>query len=120
MNRIFSVLMMVLSLLMGFQQTILVLHFKVNQKAIEQEFCINKSRPERQCHGNCYLIKRLREAESKEQASNTMYQRMDMLPVSIFEFKADSPVVEIGSCVAVYQEGRYKEPWRKIVVPPPI
>ena len=37
-------------------------NFYLNQKQIAEEFCENKSQPERHCEGHCYLKKQLRPA----------------------------------------------------------
>lgn len=43
--RVISGLLMLLSVLIGFQQAIIVMHFKLNQERIEKEFCENKNKP---------------------------------------------------------------------------
>ncbi|WP_163400479.1 hypothetical protein [Flavobacterium fluviatile] len=58
MKKVFSITMIILFLLVSFQQALIIVHFKLNQEQIEQEFCINKSKPELQCHGKCHLKKR--------------------------------------------------------------
>jgi|SRR5690606_3060628 len=120
MKQFFGVLMMVLSLLVGFQQAIVVMHFKLNQEAIEREFCINKNKPELQCHGVCHLKKQLQKTENSEPASIGVYQRVDMLPISSTEFEAGSLIVEIWNDIPIYKEIHYTEPCREIFVPPPI
>jgi len=118
MKQVFSVLIMVLSLLIGFQQAIIVMHFKLNQEAIEQAFCINKSQPKLQCHGTCHLKKRLQETENTNQSSISMYQKVDMLPFSFIGFKAINSAIEIGANIPFYQEVFYVAPCREIFVPP--
>jgi hypothetical protein len=120
MKKVFSVLMMVLSLLVGFQQAIIVMHFKLNQEAIEQAFCINKNKLELQCHGTCHLKKQLQETGNDDPASTGIYQRVDMLPISVTEFKAKNLAVEIRNNTPIYKEIRYIAPCREIFVPPPI
>lgn len=120
MKQVFSVLMMVLSLLVGFQEAIIVMHFKLNQEAIEQEFCVNRNRPELQCHGTCHLKKQLQKTKNTDTASIGFYQRVDMLPISSMEFEARSLTVEIWNSIPIYKEIQYTEPYREIFVPPPI
>jgi hypothetical protein len=120
MKKVFSVFLMVLSLLIGFQQAIIVMHFKLNQKAIEQKFCINKNKPTLQCHGTCFLRKQLKETVNPESAPVSIYQRVDMLPISIFEFKAKNRATDIQSKKPIYKETLYTEPYREIFVPPPV
>lgn len=40
--------------------------FKVNQKYIAQKLCMNRSRPELHCDGQCVLAKQLRQAEQPQ------------------------------------------------------
>lgn len=112
--------MMALSLLIGFQQAIIVMHFKLNQETIEQKFCINKNKPELQCHGICHLKKQLQGTEKSDSASISIYQRVDMLSISVMEFKANNSVIGIRANTSIYKEARYMEPYREVFVPPPI
>ncbi len=120
MKKVFSVLLMVLSLLIGFQQVIIVMHFNLNQDAIEQQFCINKNEPELQCHGTCFLRKQLHETGNPGSTSISIYQRVDMLPISIIGFEAKKSITEIRIKRPIYKESLYAEPYREIFVPPPI
>jgi len=119
MKKGFSALLMILSLLIGFQQTIIVMHFKLNQDALEEKFCINKDQPELQCHGTCYLKRQLQKTESNESAPINIYQKVDMLPISIIKFETKSQTAEIQVKIATYKEILYKEPPLEIFVPPP-
>ncbi|MBK1442560.1 hypothetical protein JHJ32_21350 [Parapedobacter sp. ISTM3] len=120
MKQVFSVMMMVLSLLVGFQQAIIVMHFKLNQEAIEQEFCVNKSKPELHCHGTCHLKKQLQKTGNSDPASIGIYQRVDMLPISFTEFELKSLIIELRKYTPIYKAIHYSEPYREIFVPPPI
>ncbi|WP_165870315.1 hypothetical protein [Albibacterium bauzanense] len=111
---------MALSLLIGFQQAIIVMHFKLNQDTIEQEFCINKDKPELQCHGTCYLKKQLQQKEDTESASINIYQKVDMLPVAVIELETQCLITELSPKRFIYKETLYTEPYRDIFVPPPI
>ena len=65
-QRVFSVFMAFLFLLIVTQRAVIIVHFKLNQKAIEQKFCINKDKPELQCQGLCYLKKELQKTENND------------------------------------------------------
>lgn len=45
--------------------------FKLDQKRIAEEKCINKSRPMLNCNGQCYLAKQLRKIELEETKRNS-------------------------------------------------
>lgn len=120
MRGFFSVMMLLLSLLVGFQQAIIVMHFKFHQKKIEQALCINKNRPELGCHGSCFLRKQWKEVETKDSPSTTTYPRVDMLLMFPIACELKDLEVVIETILPVYKERNYVEPYREIIVPPPI
>lgn len=44
----------------------MVLNYEINKKAIAEEHCENKDKPQLECNGHCYLSKQLKKAEEKE------------------------------------------------------
>ena len=120
MKIVYSVLLMVLSLLMGFQQAMIVVHFKLNRDAIEQRFCINKNKPELQCHGTCHLKKQLRETENSASSSIRIHPKIDLFPVSFTEPEVKNSTTEIRNKIPVYKEILHIAPYREIFVPPPV
>lgn len=120
MKRVFSVLLIALSVLIGFQQALIVVHFKLNRQVIEYEFCVNKNNPNLQCHGTCFLKKRLLESENTNTASVYKYQKVDVLPISTTRFEARNIMIELQDNIPAYKEIRYTEPCREIFVPLPI
>jgi len=64
--------------------------FELNQKYIVTEFCVNKNRPELHCNGQCYLMKKLKQAQDKEQKQERQSQKtqiQDALVVTPQVFK---------------------------------
>jgi len=120
MKRVVSVLLMVLSLIIGFQQAIIVMHFNLNQAAMEQKFCVNKNEPGLQCHGTCFLRKQLQKTGNSESTTISIYQKVDMLPALITKFEANDGVIEIPMKAPTYNEIQYKAPALEVFVPPPI
>lgn len=121
MKVVSRVLLIVLSLLTGFQQALIFVHFKLNREAIEQAFCVNKDKPDLQCHGTCYLKKQLQKTtENPEPASIIVHPWMATYPSLIAESEAKSVTIEIHSTPSADKETRYKEPGLEIAVPPPI
>lgn len=51
---------------------ILFLDYEIRKDFIIQNYCVNKSRPELQCDGKCYLAKRLEatQQQDEQQATN--------------------------------------------------
>lgn len=109
-----------LSLLIGFQQAIIVVHFKLNRTIIEQRFCINKNKPELQCHGACHLKKQLQETENSGSSSISIYPKIDVFPVSFTVVEVKNPTTDIQRKTSIHKEPLYTSPYREIFVPPPI
>ncbi|KAF2517112.1 hypothetical protein [Flavobacterium foetidum] len=121
MKRVFSITMTILFLLVSFQQALLIVHYKLNQKNIEKEFCVNKSKPEMQCHGKCHLNKELQQSEKNSDLELTgLGKKIDVILISEIEF-AWNIIKEINSRkVLIYKEIGQTEPCLEIFVPPPI
>ncbi len=49
--------------------------FKSNQAFIASSLCENRERPELNCEGKCYLMKKLKEAEDKEKKQENQAQK---------------------------------------------
>ncbi|OIN59070.1 hypothetical protein [Arsenicibacter rosenii] len=49
----------------------ILLDFELRKAYIVSNFCENKNRPELHCDGKCYLAKRLRAAQEREEQSKT-------------------------------------------------
>ena len=49
-----------------FSKGLIVLNFKVNQKAIAASLCENRNKPRSCCHGKCYLTKQLNKDERSQ------------------------------------------------------
>ncbi|MBX2924367.1 MAG: hypothetical protein KF746_19350 [Chitinophagaceae bacterium] len=120
MKIVYSVLLMMLSLLIGFQQAMIVVHFKLNRDAIEQRFCINKNNPELQCHGTCHLKKQLRETENSASSIIRTHLKIDIFPASFTALELKNPIMDIQGKTSIHKEPLYTPPYREIFVPPPI
>ncbi|MBW4889405.1 hypothetical protein KXQ82_06750 [Mucilaginibacter sp. HMF5004] len=49
--------------------------FKLNQKYIAAALCENRDKPWMHCNGHCYLSKKIKQAEEKEQAQERQTQK---------------------------------------------
>jgi len=64
--------------------------FEVNQKYIAAELCENRDKPQMHCNGKCYLMKKLKQAQDKEQKQERQSQKtqiQDALIVKPLVFK---------------------------------
>ncbi|UPZ14320.1 hypothetical protein [Flavobacterium humidisoli] len=121
MKKVFSITMTILFLLVSFQQALIVVHFKLNQVAIEKEFCVNKAKPELQCHGKCHLKKELQESEKNTDLElRSISKKIDIALNTTIEFQVPLLKTITSKKVSIYKESDRLEPCLEIFVPPPI
>lgn len=121
MRKVFSITMTMLFLLVAFQQALIIVHFKLNQKNIEKEFCVNKAKPKLQCHGQCHLKKELEKSDKNSDLELTgIGKKIDINMMESFDFS-----LAILKTIPFTKKIFYKEwgkcaPSLEIFVPPPI
>ena len=120
MKKVFSFTMTMLFLLVSFQQALIIVHFKLNQNIIEKEFCVNKTKPELQCHGKCHLKKELEKSDNTDLELTSIGKKIDIYLNSNLEFEI--PIVKTikATKAVIYREFELIEPYLEIFVPPPI
>lgn len=120
MQKVLSVLLAVLCLLIGCQQALMLTHFKLNQDRIEQTLCVNKNQPELQCHGTCYLNKKLKRTKNSKSVAFQIYKKIEILPTYNVQFQVKSSLAKTTQNTFKYENKLYLEPNQDILVPPPI
>jgi hypothetical protein len=84
--RLTAVILLIVNLLFNFSAIFVQVSFGLNQEYIAKEFCVNKNRPELHCNGQCYLKKKLKQAEEKEQKQNLKAQEQSFPVTNIYVF----------------------------------
>ncbi|MFD2940111.1 hypothetical protein [Flavobacterium notoginsengisoli] len=121
MKKVFSITMIILLLLVSFQQALIIVHFKLNQQNIEKEFCVNKAKPQLQCHGKCHLKKELEKSDHNSDLELTSISKnIDIILTSEIEFTFHIIKALNSNKVLIYKETGQTEPCLEIFVPPPI
>lgn len=120
MKKIFSVLMLSVFLLIISQQALIILHFKVNQKAIEKQFCVNKNKPALQCHGKCHLNTELQKTDHTNSETVIIFKNIDLIFAPSVEFAVKTIQIRKQKKALIHKEANPLAPYLKIVVPPPI
>lgn len=86
-----TAILLLLSLLMvNFSNAFVFAGFEMNEKYIAAELCVNKDKPQLHCNGKCYLMKKLKQAQDKEQKQERHSQKtpvQEAIVVNILEFK---------------------------------
>ena len=120
MQRVFSSIMTLIFLFVVSQQAVVVMHFKLNQKAITEQFCINKNKPELHCNGKCYLNKELQETENTDSEKILNTKNFDLVFYSNIAYEIETPNVIKTKVKLIYIEFHHSEPYLEVLVPPPM
>jgi len=88
LNRFVAILLILTVISSNLTKCIIFASFKINQKYIAKELCENRDKPELNCEGKCYLAKKLKQAEEKEQEQE--HQAKKNLLQEAFIGKAES------------------------------
>ncbi|MFD3275142.1 hypothetical protein [Aquirufa echingensis] len=78
MKRIIAILLLIAIQLPLMSQWASVAYYQVNRNYIAKNLCENRDKPKLNCNGQCYLAKKLKAAEDKEQKSNS--ERLEKMP----------------------------------------
>lgn len=88
--RPISILLLLSLLTANCSSLFVYMGFELNKQFIATELCVNKDKPEMHCNGNCYLMKKLKQAQDKEQKQERQAQKthvQDALIVSPLKFE---------------------------------
>jgi len=73
-----SILLMFSLLSANLSGLFVYLGFEANQNYIVKEFCENRDKPQMHCEGKCYLMKKLKQAQEKEQKQERQSQKLQV------------------------------------------
>ncbi|ACT93462.1 hypothetical protein [Dyadobacter fermentans] len=114
---------LITTILPTFSQWGTIAYYNVNKEYITRVLCQNRDKPQLHCNGKCYLAKKLKEQQKKQDQQTS--SRVESIPVlhlftpafAHFEF-APVPAPQAGPISFSYQLGTYQAPL-SILVPPP-
>ncbi|KIO75697.1 hypothetical protein TH53_19165 [Pedobacter lusitanus] len=78
LKRFTAILLLMCSVSVNLSGLFVFAGFEMNQGYIAKELCVNKDKPQLHCNGKCYLIKKLKQAEEKEQKQDRQFQKIQM------------------------------------------
>lgn len=67
LTRFTAILILCCSVSLNLSGLFVFAGFEMNQSYIAKELCVNKDKPQLHCNGQCYLMKKLKQAQDKEQ-----------------------------------------------------
>ncbi|RZK83027.1 MAG: hypothetical protein EOO92_00635 [Pedobacter sp.] len=74
-NRIIAIFLLLALVSANLSGLFIFAEFKINQKYIAATLCDNRSKPELQCNGKCYLMKKMKDALEKEKKQEQANQK---------------------------------------------
>ncbi|RRB04546.1 hypothetical protein [Larkinella rosea] len=110
-------------LLPTFSQWGTIAYFQLNKEYIARVLCENRNRPELHCNGQCYLAKRLKAQQEKqdqqttERVQNTPVFQLYTEPLLRFTFLPKAPVLRTKTSF-IYQLFSYSAPLADVLHPP--
>ena len=119
MKKVFSILMATLILLITFQRGLIVIHFKLNQDYIEKNYCVNKTKPKLQCHGQCQLKKELQKTSYTNLENLSIYKHIELIPLKINIFKIEKIEFREKLKISFYREDLFIQNFVKRILHPP-
>lgn len=123
MRTVILYIWLITTILPTFSQWGTIAYYKVNKEYITRVLCQNRDKPQLHCNGKCYLAKKLKEQQQKQdQQTSDRVESIPVLqlfasPLAFFEFgAAHLPIV--GPANFSYKLASYQAPL-SILVPPP-
>ncbi len=111
------------TILPTFSQWGTIAYYKVNKEYITRVLCQNRDKPQLHCDGKCYLAKKLKEQQQKQdQQTSDRVESIPMLqlfasPIASFDFSL-ARIVTRDQLAFSYHLATYQAPL-SILVPPP-
>ncbi|MBB5634928.1 hypothetical protein HDF26_002396 [Pedobacter cryoconitis] len=90
LTRFTAILLLMCSVSVSLSGLFVFAGFEMNEGYIAKELCVNKDKPQLHCNGKCYLMKKLKQAEEKEQKQDHQFQKIQLQEPVVyapFEFK---------------------------------
>ena len=78
LTRFTAILILCCSVSLNLSGIFVFAGFEMNQNYIAKELCVNKDKPQMHCNGKCYLMKKLKQAQDKEQKQERSSQKVQL------------------------------------------
>jgi len=96
-KKLVSILLLLALIGSNFSRYFVFASFQINKQYIVEKLCENRKRPQLQCNGNCYLMKKLKQAEEseKKQAEKNELNNIEIcLLQQTFDLPSASPLID--------------------------
>ena|SRR2546428_2304212 len=118
-RSLISFLLIFATLSNGFTKLWVQAGFEANRDYIAKYLCENRNKPSLHCNGKCYLMKKLKQADSQKQEKNNELNNIFnevFVPTTNYTFKSPSKVVV--KLQTIYILRNYQAPLQGIFRPP--
>ena len=120
MKKLISIFLLVVLMLQYFNRVEIFVYYQLNKNFISSTFCENKSKPEMQCNGKCYMKKQLKAAD--ENQNKTPFSIKEFQEIIFFCAHSEITLPKQNNlpdlCFAIYKIRNYTSPFFSIFHPP--
>lgn len=78
LTRTIAILLLICSVSVSLSGLFVFAGFEMNQGYIAKELCVNRDKPQLHCNGKCYLMRKLKQAQDKEQKQERQVQKIQL------------------------------------------
>jgi len=78
LTRAIAILVLLCSVSVSLSGLLVFAGFEMNKSYIATVLCVNKDKPQLHCNGQCYLMKKLKQAQEKEQKQENQNQKIQL------------------------------------------
>jgi hypothetical protein len=118
-RQLVAIMLLICSVSLSLSHFVLSTVFRYNQDTLAKQFCINKNRPQLHCNGSCYLLKKLKQAQDKEEQQDQKVQKIHLQEaVIILPFKFNPYTAEPCAHLVARSAGRPVYNVKSIFHPP--
>ncbi|TSD63455.1 hypothetical protein FFF34_017850 [Inquilinus sp. KBS0705] len=75
LQRITAYLLIASLITVNFSRVFVYAGFELNKKYIADNLCVNRFKPQLHCNGKCYFMKKIKQAQDKENSENRQSQK---------------------------------------------
>jgi hypothetical protein len=106
-RRLIGILLLFGSVALNLSGFFVLAGFEFNRDYVARELCVNRDKPQLHCNGKCYLIKKLKQAQDKEEQETRQIQKIQLqeatvsLPFLFNTFTVPLPSPSVPLCTGM-------------------
>lgn len=120
MRYIFVIVTLTGLLLQTFGKGLILAEYMLNQEYIARVLCVNKTKPEMACNGQCHLMKQMEKETKKEQNGNAVKDKYEVVIAAIHLQSVLQPHFTAVKISTAYRSGFPIDPLTAVFHPPQV